>query len=397
MNYRLKTKKPHTGLLIKLASVPSIGATLFTPGLPAIAKYFNIPSQAGQLALGVFLIGYVFGQLVYGPIANRFGRKHAIYVGLIIAILGSALSGLAAPLHSFTFFLFARFLTALGASVGLILTFTIINDYYYEHQARKVVPLVSVSFAIVPFLGVAIGGFLVDYFNWQSCFYFLTLYYLFVLWIVSYLPETGMKFEMDAIRLGVLAKKYRVALKDKRLVTFSVLYGIIVAFIYCFSASASLITINHFGLTAARFGLVNLVISFAYLVGNLCTAFFAKKFSGYSMVGWGFAIFGIATSAFFCFAVFGYLNVYTFFIPFMVAFFGFPIAYANAIVFASNHFEDRSSGSAIMNFICMGIAALSVLIIEILPGSLVYTFPSFLLSLVIIYLVLFIYSKKYVR
>ena len=158
MNYKLQTKKPHTAILRKLISLASIGAVLFTPGIPSITKFFGISEGFAQSALTLFLVGYALGQILYSPIANRFGGKPTLYLGLAIAILGSLLSGLSKPLDSYSLLTISRLITSLGASVGLVLSLTIINDYYYEHQARKIVPLVSTAFAIIPFLGVAIGG-----------------------------------------------------------------------------------------------------------------------------------------------------------------------------------------------------------------------------------------------
>jgi len=102
MNYKLETKKPHTVILIQLISLASMGAVLFTPGIPAIIKFFQISVGDAQFALTLFLVGYALGQVLYSPFANRFGRKPTLYVGLLIAILGSLLSALSSPLHSYS-------------------------------------------------------------------------------------------------------------------------------------------------------------------------------------------------------------------------------------------------------------------------------------------------------
>ncbi len=397
MNYKLETKKPHTAILIKLISLASIGAVLFTPGIPAIVKFFGITEGDAQFALTLFLVGYALGQILYSPFANRFGRKPTLYMGLVIAIIGSLLSALSSPFHSYFLLMSSRLITAIGASVGLVLSLTIINDYYYEHQARKVVPIVSTAFAIVPFIGIAIGGVLVHHFGWASSFYFLMCYYIVVLCFVTRLPETGINLNRKETHPKVIWSRYKKALKDRRLVTFSILFGITTGMIYIFAATAPIIAVDTLKLTPEKYGYINLLIAIFYVAGNLLAAALSKRFSALKMISGGIVIFGGAFIALFICFLLGKINPYTFFIPFIIAYFGYPIAYSNAIVLASNHFEDRATGSAVMNFINMMMPVIGVLIIQGLPGPVTVAMPSLMLVLTGVYLLLFIYSKRYVR
>ena len=397
MEYKLNTKKPHTIILIKLISLASLGAVLFTPGIPEIVKYFHISEGSAQSALTLFLVGYAIGQLFYSPFANRFGRKPTLYGGLLIAIIGSLGSALAGPLDSFPLLLISRLITAIGASVGLVLTLTIINDFYHEHQARQVVPIVSTAFSIVPFIGIAIGGVLVHNFGWTSSFYFLFLYYIAALFFASRLPETGTNLEKSATRPSVILAKYLDAIKDKRLVTFSILFGITTAMIYIFAASAPLIAIDLLKISPQDYGFVNLLVALFYLLGSLCAAFFTKKFSAIKMIKVGLIIFGSGFLGFFVLFMLNIINPYSFFIPFMIAYFGFPIAFSNVIVLASNHYKDQATGAAMMNFINMTGAVIGVFIIQNLPGPLTVSLPYFMVILVLAYVAIFIYAKRFVR
>ena len=99
--YKLDTKEPHIIALIVLSAFASMGALVMTPALPQISKYFAISIQQTQLTVTSFLFGYAVGQLIYGPIANRFGRKKALYIGIVIATIGSLFSILSSPTESF--------------------------------------------------------------------------------------------------------------------------------------------------------------------------------------------------------------------------------------------------------------------------------------------------------
>ena len=90
--YKLASKAPNIISLMLLSAFAAMGAIIMTPALPAIADFFGRSVGTTQLAVTSFLLGYALGQLIYGPIANRHGRKIALYIGIAIATLGSLFS-----------------------------------------------------------------------------------------------------------------------------------------------------------------------------------------------------------------------------------------------------------------------------------------------------------------
>jgi DHA1 family bicyclomycin/chloramphenicol resistance-like MFS transporter len=149
--------------LLLLISFASVNAVLFTPALPNIANFFLISSAKAQQTITWFLIGYTLGQLVYGPIANRFGRKPALYVGISLQIISSLLCACAGPLNVFSLLVLGRFMSALGAGVGLKMTFTIVSECYEPKIASQKTAYLMLAFAITPGLGIALGGILNTY------------------------------------------------------------------------------------------------------------------------------------------------------------------------------------------------------------------------------------------
>lgn len=87
--YRLKVKKPHLLTLIVLISYGSIGAALFTPAIPSLMDRFGISASLSQMTVMLYLVGYSMGQLIYSPIAKRFGRKPALYIGIGVSLIGT--------------------------------------------------------------------------------------------------------------------------------------------------------------------------------------------------------------------------------------------------------------------------------------------------------------------
>ena len=131
------THNPSMITLILLTSFAAAGAMFLTPALPLMASTLSITAEHVQLVVSVYLAGYALGMLPYGPFANRFGRKPTLYFGLVLAIIGALLSVIAGSFQHFNLLVLGRLVTAVGASVGLKIAYTIVGDLYSHGQATK--------------------------------------------------------------------------------------------------------------------------------------------------------------------------------------------------------------------------------------------------------------------
>ncbi|MBI3211895.1 MAG: MFS transporter [Simkania negevensis] len=386
--YKLATKKPQLLILIFLIAYPAIGALMFTPALPLIIKEFQISDGVGQLTMILFLVGYAVGQLLYGPIANRYGRKIAIYLGVALAIIGEIFTILSGFFHFFPLLLIGRLITALGSSVGLALTFTIINDFYYQDQARRVVPYVVLSFAVLPFIAMMVAGFLVKFFGWESPFYFFLFYTFLIYFLCRKLPETSLHLDPLALKISHIKKRYRHTFTDRRLLLYAILMGHVAAILYLVAATAPLIMINELGISSALYGVVSLIISVGYVLGNIIAAELASFFSSRGVMRIGFGIVAVATFPFILTFLNGVINLYTFYLPFFFVYLGLPLIFSNAATLALADFHDRSTASATMSFINMAHAVVAVFLISLFEGHESKSLP---ISLAIVCLSMFFF------
>ena len=249
--FRLAGKEPQLISLMLLSAFAVMGAIIMTPALPQISYHFNTSVGYTQLVVTVFLLGYSLGQLLYGPLANRYGRKPALYFGIVIASLGSIFSILSSPTDSFLLLILGRFLESIGASGGLAVSFTIINDYYYENEARRITAALMLAFAIIPGIAIAMGGFLVQYFDWRACFYFLLGYGFLLFYFARQLPETLLEKDVRAMRMSHVLSGYRNKLLNQKLVGFAMISGISSGCIYVFGAEGPFIGIHYLKVSPA--------------------------------------------------------------------------------------------------------------------------------------------------
>ena len=379
--------------LIVLISYGAVGAVLFTPAIPRLMDLFSISSGTAQLSVTSYLVGYCLGQLIYSPLAKRYGRRPALYVGISISLLGYLLCALSAPLHAFSLLVYSRLIAGLGSSVGLTLTFMIISDYFYEREARKVLAYTMIAFAVIP--GVpSFGELLVAHLGWESCFYFLSLYALFTLFLVFRLAETSSGKEREAIPFKKIIRDYKRDFSSPMLLLYSLMIGATTAIVYIFATTAPLISIRMMGLTPATFGLYNLIPSLGYLLGNFTAARLANHFEiktvlkqGIVLIGMGILILALTS--------FGReANPLGLFLPLSVICFGIPLFYSNAATLATFRSRDKLNASSILSFINVGVAFVGVVFIGVLQGNPMNTMPSLFIGIFLLMIVLFTISQK---
>ncbi len=338
--------KPSTFTLSLLIALGAVAAVLFTPAIPAIKEQFNITSGMVQWTVSIFLLGYAGGQIIYGPIANRIGRKPTIYLASIVGILGSLFCAMAGHVDNFYLLVAARFIMAIGTSVGLVLTLTIINDVYNHEQSRKVIASVTLAFAIFPGIAVFVGGFLVNHFAWESCFYVTAAYNFFILLLCVFLPETSSSIDLNALKPGAILYRYYKTSKNLGLISYASMWGLCTAIIYVFAASAPIICISIMGVSPAKFGVFNLFTSTGYIIGIMLAKGISSYIPSRKVMFLGLLLMTAGCLVLLFYSSFFTLNIWELFISAFIIFVGMPMAFTNASVLATKNVSDKATGSS---------------------------------------------------
>lgn len=347
--------------LLLMISFASVNAVLFTPALPNLAHFFNISDNAAQHTMSWFLIGYALGQLCYGPLANRFGRKPALIAGIGLQIISSLICVLAGWVHQYSLLLLGRLLLALGSGVGLKMTFTLVNECYPPKLASQKIAYLMLAFAITPGLAIALGGVLNTHFGWQSCFYAGAIYGLVLLILTARLPETCAHLDCHALEFSHLISSYLQQFKSLPLVTGGLLMGAASCFIYVFAALTPFIAMNLMGMNSTHYGAANIVPTIGLLIGSLFSAQFSKKYSNHAAILLGISITLAAIIFMIVTICLQQSPMMTLFLPMTGSYFGLSLVFPNASTLAMNAVRDKAHGSAVMNFINMGLVTLVVL------------------------------------
>jgi DHA1 family bicyclomycin/chloramphenicol resistance-like MFS transporter len=216
---------------------------IFVPALPFAAEGLGASAGAMQLTISLYIAGLAVGQLIYGPIADRFGRRPTLMVGLALYTVAGLAAAVASTAGSL---ILARLFQALGGCAGLVLGRTIVRDTSaFEESARRLA-LMNLMVVIGPGVAPIVGATLAATLGWRSIFYALAglgILNLFFSWRL--LPETGNAAAGGNADMRVLARNYWQLLKSPRFLGYSVGGGCATTSMYAFIAAAPFIFIHQ--------------------------------------------------------------------------------------------------------------------------------------------------------
>ncbi|WP_253664842.1 MFS transporter [Legionella micdadei] len=268
--------------LLSYISIASFSAAIVTPALPFIQIQFGLGMGQVEWMVSSFLIGYVIGQLIYGPIANRWGRVYALRIGLCINLIGILLCLLGLALSAYWLIIIGRLVSALGAASGLSCTFMLINEWLVENQRKTAMSYTILSFTIGIGMAVTIGGLIAEYWNWTYCFLFLLVHGLLMLWGTQVFNET--LEEQQPIHFKDIIHTYKQALSSRILVLYALVVGFCSIIGYCFSAAGPQIANEVLHISAAKYGYWNLLNMMGMLLGGLWAKVLLNRFIAVQVV-----------------------------------------------------------------------------------------------------------------
>src|SRR4051794_5043621 len=180
---------PSLALLAAVTALAFCALHMVAPALPLLVAVFGDSAARVQLVLSLYLAGIAAGQLVYGPLSDRFGRRPVLIAGLALFLFGTLLCGLAPSLE---FLVAGRVLQGVGACAGVVLARAIIRDVYEREAAARGLALVMMAMTLAPAISPAFGAYLTEWVDWRAIFVLLGLLGAAVfLAVVTRLGETN--------------------------------------------------------------------------------------------------------------------------------------------------------------------------------------------------------------
>ena len=241
-------------LTLVLGAVMATGplaVDMYLPAMPTIQAEFAVDPSRVQHTLSAYLLGLAIGQLLFGPVADRYGRKRPLQLGLglfTLACVGCALAG------SIESFVALRFAQALGGASGMVLIRAIIRDRFDALQSARVLSLMMLVMGAAPILAPLAGGYLMLHASWHWVFWFLAGFAALCLLCVALFLDESHAPERRSPSLGHALAGFAPVARDLRFIGPVLVFISAFGGFFAYLASAPFVFIQHFGVPAHQFG-----------------------------------------------------------------------------------------------------------------------------------------------
>ncbi len=238
--------------LVGLSAFGSFVNDMYLPSLPEMTRYFGCSVSTVQLGLTMGMIGLGLGQLILGPVSDKYGRKPVLIGAMIVFMIGAVASVFSPTIH---FFLGCRLVQGLGASGGYFLARTIPADIYQGRPLAKMMALIGAINGFAPASAPVLGGLVSQDHGWKAVFWILAGLAAFLLCVAIPLKESLKPDRRFKGKLLDAFGEYPALLKNKRFMIHVTLKGTALGLLFAYCSSAPFIMQTHFGWSQLHFGL----------------------------------------------------------------------------------------------------------------------------------------------
>lgn len=388
-----------TFLIVLLGILAALGPftiDMYIPGFADIAGDYGVDENRVAFTMTSYFIGIALGQLIYGPLVDKYGRKKPLLIGLLIYIVtavGCALS------VSIEMMIVMRFFQALGGSAGMVASTAIITDTYKPDDRARAFSLIMLVMGIAPIIAPSVGSFFIEYFDWQAIFYFLAIFASLVIALIYFfLPETGMYMSSGKLELKKITGDYLSVFKNRTFFYYTLSGSLANSMIFAYIASSAFIFLTFYSLDKVTFSVIFGLNAFGFISGSYINGrltrkiYYIKILHIAAFVMGGFTLFFAGLILFYPNIPFQWVVLGIFMIQFSIGF-----TYPNAIAASLAPFTKRSgSASALGGSIRMAFSAAVTAIIGLFAANSSFTMFATVFVLAWTTILFLRMAKKYV-
>jgi len=284
MNQNIKYNLPKGFIFIlaMLSSITPLAIDVYLPAFTNIAKYFYTSIDEVEITLSIYLLGFSMGQLIGGPLSDRYGRKLFIFLGLLIYVVFSFLISQASNIEEVWIF---RFFQAIGGGFAVVNTNAIIRDIYHGKEAARVFSIISMIMMIAPMIAPAIGATILNFYSWEFIFIFLSIYAFCVIYFINKLPETSPKTKEKNVLVN-----YKRVFSNNNAILLILSGGFGFSGMFIFITKSSFIYMNYFSVEAKYFTVLFGLNVLTLILFSRLNIYFLKKYSTFSLLLFGISL-----------------------------------------------------------------------------------------------------------
>ncbi|MEE2771363.1 MAG: multidrug effflux MFS transporter [Bacteroidota bacterium] len=391
-----RNKKQEYLILLVLGTLIALGPfsiDAYLPGFQSIAKDFNISISQVGLTLTSYFIGISVGQLAYGPIMDKFGRRQPLLIGLGIYFLSAIFCLLSPNLLSL---IVSRFFLALGAAAGMVAAKAVVRDIFPVNEVAGAISVLMLIMGGAPIIAPTVGSLIIEAFDWKMIFVFLAGFsFLMFLSVYNFLPESIVPDRNVDLKPKDVAIKYYGILTNPKFWNFGMAGSFAVGAMFAYISNAPKLFMEHFDLSQKEFGILFGLNAGGLILGSQINRLFLKRYSTFEITIFNSVVLVILSGLFLLNALLG-LGFWTTAVLIFLMLFLLGFQNPNTTALSLEPFEKKAGrASALIGSLKMILGALTSFIISLFHGSSLLPLAiTLLICLLISSLLLFQFSKK---
>ncbi len=330
---------------------------MYLPSLPALQMYFGVDAGAAQLTLSAYFLGLAIGQIGYGPIADRFGRRGPLLFGLCLYTLASLLCALAPDILSLSLL---RFIQAIGGCAGMIVTRAMLRDRFEQQEMARILSAMVLVMGVAPILAPLVGGQILVWLGWQAIFLALAVFgVLSCVAAYSGLPETLTQRGRPIVVREVI-HNYARLLAHRRFMGYALSGGIASAGMFAYISGSAFVFIEVFHVPPQRFGLFFGANAFGLIVVSQLNSRLLRRFRAEHVLRGALMTFAASGVLLVVTSATGVGGLWGVALPLFVCISSLGCSFPNATAAAMAPFGDRAGlASALMGTLQFSVAAIA--------------------------------------
>ena len=350
-----------------LTAIGPLSIDMYLPAFPAIAKSLHTSVSEVTLSLSSFFIGISAGQLLYGPLLERFGRKRPLYAGLCFYFLASVGCAMAQSVNGLIVF---RLFQAIGGCVGMVAGRAMVRDLFAVKENAKIFSMLMLVVSVSPIIAPAVGGYITSALGWRYVFAMLILVVLIILASTYFfLPESKQPDPDFSLKPAPILRNFAYVLKHPHFITYALTGAISYAGLYAYIGGAPYVFMEIFKVSEVQFGWIFALIAAGLISASQINNMVLKRYSSEQVISIASCCQSIIGITFVCLTLFRWSNLFltVFLIFIFLACQGFIFPNATALALAPLG-HNAGNASALIGAIQMTIGASASAIVSVLQN-----------------------------
>lgn len=361
-------KKPKRSLIILmlglLSAIGPFSIDMYLPGFKVISADLGTSISHVQLSLTSFFIGIASGQMVYGPLLDRFGRKKPLIFGLtlyIVASIGCAFTQSADTL------IFLRFVQALGSCGGMVASRAMVRDFFPARETAKIFSMLMLVIGVSPILAPTVGGYVIDAWGWHYIFIVLAFICLLImLGVIFILPESKAPDKSMSLKPTPIIKNFWAVFTTPQFIIYALAGGTASSGLYAYLSGSPFVMMEFYGLNEKQYGWVFGLIAMGLITASQLNSLILNRYRSEKVAKYALFVQACIGLILLFASLTGALNL----VGTIILIFSFlacqGFVFPNTSATALNPFSDLAgSASALLGSIQLGIGAIASILVSI--------------------------------